>query len=262
MDFQSRNLTVPRGKVLFARYLPGTQIPGPFKELGNTPEFTMSRETAKMSHYSSQAGLKVLDEELTTDSKLTGSLNTDDMRATNVALWFMGTVSTLTQASITATAQNETVDKGDIIQLGRRATNPAGARNVTVTTVTSNPTGTTYVANTDYLVHAELGLVEILPTGAITNASPIIINYTAATASSAQIVMGETDAEGELKFIAFNPVGENHDLTIPRAKISANGDMSMLTDPESPAWQTIGLTITALKKDSMALVYRNGRPAA
>ena len=68
MDFQSRNLTVPRGKVLFARYLPGTQIPGPFKELGNTPEFTLNRETAKLSHYSSQAGMKILDDELTTDS--------------------------------------------------------------------------------------------------------------------------------------------------------------------------------------------------
>ena len=76
MDFQSRNLTVPRGKVLFARYRPGTQIPGPFKELGNTPEFTLSREVSKLSHYGSQAGMKTLDEELTTDSKLTGSLNT------------------------------------------------------------------------------------------------------------------------------------------------------------------------------------------
>ena len=53
MDFQSRNLTVPRGKVLFARYRPGTQIPGPFKELGNTPEFTLSREVSKLSHYGS-----------------------------------------------------------------------------------------------------------------------------------------------------------------------------------------------------------------
>ena len=262
MDFQSRNLTVPRGKVLFARYRPGTQIPGPFKELGNTPEFTLSREVSKLSHYGSQAGMKTLDEELTTDSKLTGSLNTDDMRATNMALWFMGTVSTLAQASITATAQNETVDKGDIIQLGRTTLNPAGARKVTVTSVTSNPTGTTYVANTDYLVHAELGLVEILATGSIPNAGPIIINYTAATASSTQIAMGEVDAEGEMKFVAFNPVGENNDLTLPRVRISPNGDLSMLTDPESPAWQTIGLTITALKKDSLSLAYRNGRPAA
>lgn len=262
MDFQSRNLTVPRGKVLFARYLPGTQIPGPFKELGNTPEFTLSREVSKLSHYSSQSGMKTLDEELTTDSKLSGSLNTDDMRATNLALWFMGSVSTLVQASITTTVQNETVDKGDIIQLGRTASNPAGARKVTVTSVTSDPTGTTYVANIDYLVNAELGLVEILPTGSIPNAGDIIITYTATTASSTQIAMGDVDAEGELKFIAFNPTGENHDLTLPRAKISPNGDLSMLSDPESPAWQTITLTVAALKKDNLALAYRNGRPAA
>jgi hypothetical protein len=44
MDLQSRNLTVPRGTALFAKYKPGTQIPGPFRELGNTPEFTLARE--------------------------------------------------------------------------------------------------------------------------------------------------------------------------------------------------------------------------
>lgn len=261
MDFQSRNLVVPRGKVLFARFLPGTQTPGPFKELGNTPEFTLSREVSKLSHYGSQAGMKVLDEELTTDSKLTGTLNTDDMRATNVALWFMGEVTTLSQASITSTTQNETVDKGDIIQIGRTPLNPAGARKITITSVTSDPTGTTYVAGTDYLVHTDLGLVEILATGAIANASDIIITYTAATATSKQIAVSDVDAEGELKFISFNAVGEQNDLTLPRVRISPNGDLSMLNDPENPAWQTMTLSISALKKDSLALAYRNGRPA-
>lgn len=262
MDFQSRNLTVPRGKALFARYLPGTQIPGPFKEIGNTPELTLNRETAKLSHYSSQAGMKTLDEELTTDSKLTGALTTDDMRATNLALWFMSSASTLTQAAIVSTTQNETVDKGDIIQLGRTAANPAGARKVTVASVTSNPTGTTYVANVDYLVNADLGLVEILPTGAIAKGSPIIITYTAAATSSEQIAMGDTDAEGEFKVVSFNAAGAQADITIPRARISPNGDMSLMSDPENPAWQTLGLTITALRKDNLALAYRNGRPAA
>ncbi len=262
MDFQSRNLTVPRGKVFFARYLPGTQIPGPFKELGNVSEFTLNRESAKLSHYGSQFGMKALDEEITTDSKLTGSLTTDDMRATNIALWFMSSATVLAQAAIAATAQNETVDKGDVIQLGRTALSPAGARKVTVTGVTSNPTGTTYVANTDYLVHADLGLVEILPTGSIPNDAAIIINYTAAATTFGQIAVDDKDAEGEMKFVAFNPVGDNQDLTLPRVRISANGDMSMLTDPESPAWQTISLTMSALRKDNLALAYRNGRPAA
>ena len=261
MDFQSRNLTVPRGKIIFAPFLPGTQIPGAFKELGNCPEFTLSREVAKLSHYSSQQGMKVLDEEVTTDSKLTGSVRTDDMRATNVALWMMSTTTTVTQTAITSTTEDVTVDKGDIIQVGRTAANPAGARRITVATVAPSPTGTAYVANTDYLVNSELGIVEILPTGNIPNRQLIRITWTAAAASSQRIVLGDTDAEGELKFIASNPIGANHDITIPRAKISPNGDLSLLTDPESPAWQDMGLLITAMKKGDLALVYRDGRPA-
>jgi hypothetical protein len=260
MDFQSRNLTVPRGKVLFARYLTGTQTPGPFKELGNTPEFTLSREVSKLSHYSSQAGMKVLDEELTTDSKLTGTLMTDDMRATNVALWMMGTVTTLSQSSLTAQVTNISVDAGDVIQLGRTSGNPAGARKVTVASVTSDPTGTTYVANTDYIVHSDLGLVEIVAGGAIGDGDDIIINWSAAAATSQQISVSDTDAEGEMKFISYNAQGAQADITLPRVKISPNGDMSMLSDPENPAWQTITLSISALQKDSLALAYRNGRP--
>lgn len=260
MDFQSRNLTIPRGKVLFARFLPGTQTPGAFKELGNCPEFTLSRETGKLSHYGSQSGIKTLDEEITTDSKLTGSLTTDDMRLTNLALWMMSTAVTVSQAAITSTTEDVTVQKGDIIQLGRTASNPSGARKVSVTSVAPSPTGTAFVNNTDYLVNAELGIVEILPTGAIADNTLIRITYTAAVASSSRIALGDVDAEGELKFIAFNPVGANHDITIPRAKISPNGDLSMLTDPESPAWQTMGLSIAALKKDNLALAYRDGRP--
>lgn len=262
MDFQSRNLTVPRGKILFAPFLPGTQNPGPFKELGNCPEFTLSRNVSKLMHYGSQAGMKVKDEEIVTDSDLTGTVTTDDMKATNVALWMMSAVSTVTQASITSTAQNETVSKGDLIQLGRTVLNPVGARNVTVTTVTSNPIGTSYVEGVDYQVMAEIGILQILPASTIAANSPIIITYTAATATSTRLAMGDTDAQGELKFVAFNAVGANHDITIPRASISPNGDMSLLTDPESPAWLTLGLSITALKKDNLALAYRDGRPVA
>lgn len=263
MDFQSRNLVIPRGKVLFARYLPGTQVPGAFKEIGNTPEFTMNREVQKLAHFGSQGPwVKAQDEEIVTDSRLTGSLRTDDMRATNVALWFMGTPDTVTQTSVSSTTQTETVDKGDIIQLGRTVANPAGARNVTVASVAPSPTGTAYIDNVDYLIHPELGLVEILPTGAIPDRQEIVITYTASAATFTRIAMGDVDAEGELKFVSFNPQGENHDTTIPRVKISPNGDLSMLTDPENPAWQDINLSITALRKDSLALAYRNGRPVA
>lgn len=53
MDTQSRNLTIPRGKVFFAKYKAGTQVPGPFRELGNCPEFTLNRESNTLQHFSS-----------------------------------------------------------------------------------------------------------------------------------------------------------------------------------------------------------------
>ena len=51
-------------------------------------------------------------------------------------------------------------------------------------------------------------------------------------------------------------------ITIPRAKIGPNGDFSLVNDPESTAYQTLPLTITALKKGNLALAYRDGRAAA
>lgn len=262
MDFQSRNLTIPRGKILFARFLPGTMTPGPFVDLGNCPEFTLTRNVSKLSHYSSQQGMKNKDEEVVTDSDLSGAITTDDMKATNMALWMMSAEETVTQAAITSTTQNESVRPGQVVQLGRSDTMPTGARSVTVTSVTSDPIGTDYTENVDYIVHGELGLVEIVQGGAITTETPIIITYTAETATTTRLTMGETDVEGELKFVSYNAVGANHDITIPRAILSPNGDLSMLTDPESPAWQTLGLSITALKKGDLALAYRDSRPVA
>lgn len=262
MDLQSRNLTIPRGKILFAPYLPGTQIPGAFKDIGNCPEFTLSRETSKLSHYSSQSGVKVLDEELTTDSNLTGALTTDDMRATNLGLWMMAKVKIVTAPAATAVEETVTVSPGDIVQLGRSTLNPSGARKVTVASVEPALAGTPFVAGTDYIVDADRGLVEILPTGTIAADASITITYSSAAVTAERIEMGDTEAEGELKFIALNPRGPKRDITIPRARISPNGDLSMLTDPESPAWQTLALTISALRKDDLALAYADGLPVA
>lgn len=262
MDFQSRNLTIPRGKILFAEYLTGTQNPGPFVELGNCPEFTLSRSNSKLEHFGSQQGIKVKDESMTIDSSLNGSLTTDDMRATNKRLWFMGTIENVAQTALTSSTLTLTVNKGEVVQLGRTEANPLGARNITVTSIAPSPSGTAYVAGTDYLVHSAIGMVEILPSGSIPNAQAVIITWTASIASYDRIVMGDTEREGELRFVAFTQVGAPRDILLPRVKISPNGDMSLLTDPESPAWQTLALSIEALRKGNLALAYESGRPVA
>ncbi|TPN04544.1 hypothetical protein [Mesorhizobium sp. B2-1-2] len=259
MDSQSRNLVVPRGKAFFAKYLPGTTTPGAFRELGNCPECTLSRSAETLPHYGSQGGLKQLDEEIAIDATLAGTLSTDDMKAENVSYWFMGEVSTI--SVLAATDQTETfllVKAGDVLQLGRSTANPSGARKLTNVACNDGApvTPATFVLGTDYELDADLGLITIL-----VDQAKFVAEYDIAVSTRTQIAAGISQVEGELKFISFNPFGEQSDITIPRARLIPNGDLALVSDPGSPAWQTMGLNISALKKGNLALAYRDGRPA-
>lgn len=260
MDFQSNNLTIPRGVLIFAAYLPGTQIPGPYRQLGNCPEHTLTRADEKMPHYSSQRGMRNKDDEITIDSSLEGTVVTDDLKMENVRFWWGGEVEKITATA--QTAQSETfasVKKGDLFQLGRSDTNPTGHRKLTNVVVTdgATPTPATLTLGVDYDVNLELAMVTFL-----LDKPTVTITYDVAASTREQIAMGDRQIEGELKFISFNATGPEADTTIPRAKLSANGDLSMLNDPESTAYQTLSLSISVLKKGDLALAYRDGRAVA
>lgn len=263
MDTQSHNLTIPRGKIFFAKYLANTQTPGPLRELGNCPEFTLQRETEKLQHYSSQAGMKTLDEEITIGSTMSGSTTTDDIKAENVAYWFMGDISTLTVIAQTATVETfSDVKAGDSFQLGRTNANPTGARKLTNVVATDGAASSpaTYALGTDYEIDLQLGIITVLAGGAA-DGEDLKVTYDVAASTREQIIAGDTEVEGELKFISFNPTGPQADITIPRARISPNGDFALVNDPDSTEFQTMPLSISVLKKGTLALAYRDGRPA-
>lgn len=48
---------------------------------------------------------------------------------------------------------------------------------VSTVVVTSDPAGTTYVVNDDYIVHADEGMIEIVSGGAIDDEDPLLIDY-------------------------------------------------------------------------------------
>ncbi|MGX7874464.1 phage tail tube protein [Mesorhizobium sp. ORM6] len=259
MDTQSRNLVVPRGKAIFAAYLPGTQTPGPFREMGNCPEFTLTRNAETLPHYGSQGGLKQLDEEIPIDSTLNGTLSTDDMKAENVSYWWMGDVTTVSAVALTDQTETFLLAKaGDIIQLGRTTANPTGARKLTNVECTDGAavTPATFVLGVDYELEADLGIITIL-----VDQAKFVVNYDTTVSTRKQIAAGVKAVEGEMKFISYNPFGEQSDVTIPRCRLIPNGDLALVSDPASPAWQTMGLNISGLKKGNMAVAYRDGRPA-
>ena len=263
MDYQSNNLVVPRGSILFNAFVPGTLAGRGYKQLGNCPEFTLTRGTQDLVHRSSQIGYRTRDARLMIDDDLSGSLVTDDIKVDNLRLWFMSpTVETITTAS--ATAQTETlvgVLKGATYQIGRTAINPTGLRNVTVTTVTPSGGGGALVENTDYIVDQANGLLELLPGGSAVDASTLTVAYSVGASTFERVIAATHEVEGEILFLSNNPHGAQSRIWIPRATITPNGDMSLMTDPDSPTWQTLQLTITALKLNALAMAYRDGVPA-
>lgn len=262
MDYQSHNLTVPRGSILFNPFVSGTFAGRGYKQLGNCPEFNLTRDVTPLEHRSSQQGYRTRDKRLIIGDDLGGTVITDDLKAENMRLWFMSpSVTTVTTASATgATETVANVQKGSIYQLGRSAVAPTGLRNLTVTSVGAGATN--FVANADYLVDAANGLLTVLAGGSIAEDSTLTVTYNVAASTHQQVIADNKEVEGELLFISNNPHGEQSRLWIPRATLTPNGDLSMMTDPDSPTWQQIPLTITALKLGSMALAYRDNYPVA
>ena len=257
MDLQSRNLVVPRGVMLFAKFLPGTQTPGPYRPFGNCPEFTLTRESETLPHYSSQFGFRNKDEEITIEATLNGTMVTDDLKIENVEYWFMGTTTILTTTAQTGSIQVlGAVEEGDTFQLGRTEANIGGVRNVTnvIVKLTAAP-ATALVEGTDYTVEDELGVVTIL-----SKQVGVTVTYDVAASTREVTIAEDRQIEGEMKFIAMNPIGPNRDIILPRVRLAPNGDFQLVNDPESPSWQQMPLSISALKKGTKPLAIVEGRP--
>jgi hypothetical protein len=88
----------------------------------------------------------------------------------------------------------------------------------------------------------------------------LTITYNVAASTRQRIETSEIAKEGEIKVIAFNPHGPNIDYTIPRVKLKPSGDIALLQDPESTAWQTMGLMGEVLVRTGYAKVYKDNRP--
>lgn len=265
MDYGSNNLLVPRGSILFNPFVPGTLAGKGYMQLGNCPEFMLSRDVTPLEHRSSQQGYRNRDKRLIIGDDLSGTVVTDDVKADNMRLWFMAqSVTTITTSSATATAETLVdVMKGRMYQLGVSSVAPTGLRNVTVTSVASTGgSPVTYANNTDYTFNVASGMLTLLSGGSIVEDSDILVTYNVAASTHKQMIADNKEVEGEIKFISNNPFGEQSDIWIPRATLTPNGDLSLLTDPDSPTWQQIPLTITALKLGSLALAYRNSFPVA
>lgn len=123
----TKNYTLGRGKVYFSRFKTGTQVPEGFRYIGNTPEFNLTIESEELDHYSSDGGIREKDDSVPLEVTRNGSMITDNIDPENVALFFFGTASTVTQASVVKTPEEFTgVKVGHKYKLGISDSNPGG----------------------------------------------------------------------------------------------------------------------------------------
>lgn len=370
----ANNYTLGRGELWFAPFRPGTRTARGESYFGNTPEFSLTIESENLDHYNSDRGVREKDQSIALQTDRTGNFTTDNISADNLALFFFGSKTRLTQAGGSVVGEDiEYVEKGLTYQLGMSQNNPGGARNIsnlvlysgTLTAATgtisfggtgadndtitigdvtyklvttpsaafdvklgataadtasnlakainlSGVAGTDYgtgttvhpgvtataststvtvtakvgglggnsialaktgsnitvsgatlsggagnlVLGTDYEFDGEQGRVKILETSSITDGIDLKANYTASANIRNRIISGGSPIEGRLRFIAYNPVGENFNYIMPWVKIRPNGDYNLKGDD----WQTIPFTCEILRLDGYEAVYIDGQP--
>lgn len=256
----SENYTLGRGELHFDKFAPGTFNKTGERYLGNTPELNRTTESENLDHFNSDRGIRVKDKSIVLEKNDSGTFIADEISDENVALWFLGTQNVIAQSATASIVENIPANRlkpGTYIQLGESQANPTGNRNVTMTSVTSDPVGTTFVGLTDYTVDAELGRLYIVPGGAIDGTTPLIVTYATAASTRTQIVVGEgTTIEGALRFISYNPTGPRRDYYWPYVQLRADGDFAMKGDE----WQQLSFAFDILKREGYASEYIDGRP--
>lgn len=254
------NYVLGRGRLYFAPFQAGTQTPSHFRYIGNTPELNISINSDILAHYSSETGVREKNDSVTVQTDRTGSFMTDNIDADNLALFFFGSVGSISQASGTVSAEivgpAAGVIKGGFYQLGVSAGNPTGVRNISVVSITGAGGTPTYVAGTDYVIDLATGMLEILPGSSIANNTSIRANYTRAVGTRAQVLSGNVSIEGALKFIADNPKGTNRDVYIPWSRITANGDFAIKAESD---WQNLPFNIDIMTPSTGAALYIDDR---
>lgn len=249
------NYTLGRGEIYFNKFKPGTQVGTGERYIGNTPEISLTNETENLDHYNSDRGVREKDASVVLQTNRSGSFTTDHISPENLALFFFGSTSALTQTAATSETEVLTnVQQGRFYQLGESPANPTGIRNLTSLEVTDSGS-TTYELGTDYMVDMELGRIEILEGGGIDNDTDITVTYDADASTRELVLSGATPIEGSMRYISRNAAGEQLDYYWPWVKLSPNGDFALKGDE----WQTIPFSVEVLRRAGYESLYISTR---
>lgn len=250
--------TIPRGRAYFDPYDANEELTGEIP-LGNCPDINLEINTETSEHVSSETGLAQEDGSWDIRIDRTGSVTCDNFSPSNAALWLSGSVELKSQTAVAVVGELRKVIPGRQYQLGAKAANPLGVRNVTAITVKDEAGTTTYVAGTDYNVDTETGRVQIIVGGAIDSGDTVQFGYTPVAASFESVKSGGTSSLfGALRVVSDNAAGGNRDYFLPKVKLTASGNLPLIASGTDVV--AMEFSLKALKPANAEAIYCDGRP--
>jgi hypothetical protein len=256
----TKEYTLGRGKVHFSRFVTGTQTPAGYRYIGNTPEFNLTIESEELDHYSSDEGIREKDDSVPLEVNRTGSLVTDNIDVDNVAIFFFGSASTVSQPVVASQTQVLTdIKKGHGYKLGQSTSNPAGYFGINPTgfAVAITGGGTSLAAGVDYEMDFDNGFIRFLETSTLAvEGADIGVTFAVRASNRSRVISGSTPVEGAMMYITKNPKGANATFVMPYIKVTPNGDYALKGDE----WQSIPLSLEVLKPATGEAIYRDGVP--
>jgi hypothetical protein len=165
-----------------------------FLFLGDVEVFTFSGTVTKTQGMANDEPTKPVDEIIVTGETCTTSLTLKEISPENAAIALRASISTITTGSVTK-AFEAAPPVGGYISLPDPFVSAVGS-------ITSDPTGTTYTANTDYVFTTPSPMIYV-PTGSTLAGEPIIVNYTKAAAKKVNAFKTDVDYY-TLRYFGFN----------------------------------------------------------
>lgn len=246
------NYVIGRGELYFDKFADGTKTSeGGERYLGNSPEITVAGNQTLLDHYDADHGLKEKDLSILLQNDYSLQFTTDNVSPENLALWYLGDASRVTQTAVAAPGLTETVTlfPGRYFKLGKTKQTPQGVHHVT--TIVINTTATTPVPvpaadNWEADLNAGTIYVEEDSTLITSDGVEVTITYGLEAGVESAVISKNKAIYGSLRYKSFNPVGQKVDHFYPYVMLQPNGNYALKGDE----WQALGFTAQALKRDA------------
>lgn len=259
------NLVLGRGRLRFDQLI-DNKYQGELY-LGNTPELTLTQDVTTLDHFSSDYGVKEMDDQMVLQNTRSGSFITDNISMANTALFFGGKVDTRlrTQATDVKEVLNggNKVSRGRFYQLGVSTDDPQGLGAIVASSFQiyyaaagvsisvgdgdlSSISGLTALPGANFELDAVSGELYIEPDAPnLVSDNKLYVQYNRYAQSQDMIISSDDQIRGALRFLSDNPKGMQKNYYFPQVTLTPNGDYALKGDD----WQQLPFNFAVLRRD-------------